>query len=90
MVGLVVMAPVDQMPARLCLNHVKPSDVLLLGSLGVIFDAAIGRDCHDEVLRFVVNDTPESAFLQSAIRILNKMGLLRMRIKVGLLPSRKG
>lgn len=80
------MSPVDQWTTGLRLDYLQPVNVLLLGDLGVVFDTAIGGDRHDEVLRFVVNDTPESAFLQSAIGILNKWRLLRKRVKVGLLP----
>ena len=80
------MSPVDQRATGLRLNCLQPIDVLLLGGLGVVLDTPVGGDCHDEVLRFVVNDTPESAFLQSAIGILNKWRLSRIRVKVGLLP----
>lgn len=62
----VIMAPVDQMTTGLGLDQLQPCHVLFLGQVGVVLDASVCRNRHDEVLRFVVNYTPESAFLQSA------------------------
>jgi hypothetical protein len=67
MMWLVIMASVDQMTTGLGPDKLQPCHVLLLGQVGVILDTTVCRSRHDEVLRFVVDHTPESAFLQSAL-----------------------
>lgn len=65
-VGFVNVTSVNKRSPYPRLNHFKPGLMIRFRGLGVVLGAAIGGDCHGEVLRFVVNYTPKSAFLRSA------------------------